>query len=261
VNVTVLLFATLKERARRPQVALALEEGATVGDLKTRLAAEVPSLASSLPTALVAINREFAFAQDAVHDGDEVGLFPPVSGGAAPHTPPAAAPAPTIFRITNDQLDLDALVTAITLPTTGAACVFTGMVRGQTTRVSDPLGPHQTARLEYEAYIPMAEAKMRQVADEIRARWPAVEGIALVQRIGLLEPGTPTVLIACSAAHRDTGVFEAARYGIDRLKEIVPVWKKEIGPNGEEWVEGHYAPGESDRLAAGAPPQPATRMD
>lgn len=87
-----------------------------------------------------------------------------------------------------------------------------------------------------------AEAKMKQVADEIRERWPTIEGIAIVQRIGRLYPRTPTVLIACTAAHRDTGVFEAARYGIDRLKEIVPVWKKEVGPNGEEWIEGDYIP-------------------
>jgi molybdopterin synthase catalytic subunit len=105
-------------------------------------------------------------------------------------------------------------------------------------------------RLEYEAYKPMAEAKMAQVADEIRARWPSVEGIVVVQRIGPLDPGTPTVLIACSAAHRDTGVFEAARYGIDRLKEIVPVWKKEIGPAGEVWIEGHYTPGQGDKGSA-----------
>ena len=102
---------------------------------------------------------------------------------------------------------------------------------------------HQTIHLEYEAYAPMAEAKMRQVSDEIRERWPVVEGIAIVQRIGILEPQTPTVLIACTAAHRDDGVFEAARYGIDRLKEIVPVWKKEVGPGGESWVEGEYVPG------------------
>jgi molybdopterin synthase catalytic subunit len=112
------------------------------------------------------------------------------------------------------------------------------MVRGVTTRGE----AHETSYLEYEAYIPMAEAKMAQVALEIRARWPAVEGIAIVQRIGNLDPGTPTVLIACSAAHRDTGVFEAARYGIDRLKEIVPVWKKEVSPGGEAWVEGEYIP-------------------
>jgi molybdopterin synthase catalytic subunit len=112
------------------------------------------------------------------------------------------------------------------------------MVRGITARS----GPHETAYLEYEAYIPMAEEKMKQVADEIRERWPTVEGIAIIQRVGRLYPETPTVLIACTAAHRDTGVFEAARYGIDRLKEIVPVWKKETGPNGEFWVEGEYIP-------------------
>ncbi len=146
--------------------------------------------------------------------------------------------APTVFAITEEALDLNALLERITLPTTGAAAIFTGMVRGKTSRGRR----FETAYLVYEAYKPMAEAKMQQVAAEIRRRWPAVEGIAIVQRIGRLEPGAPTVLIACTAAHRDTGVFEAARYGIDRLKEIVPVWKKEVGPQGETWVEGEYIP-------------------
>jgi len=130
------------------------------------------------------------------------------------------------------------LVAQVTLDSTGAAAIFTGMVRGVTTRDD----PHETVYLEYEAYISMAEEKMKQVAEEIRARWSSVEGIAIVQRVGRLYPRTPTVLIACTAAHRGTGVFEAARYGIDRLKEIVPVWKKEVGPNGETWVEGDYFP-------------------
>ncbi len=147
-------------------------------------------------------------------------------------------PFPTIFSITEDEIDLNALLARITLDSAGAAAIFTGMVRGITTRDD----PHATAYLEYEAYQPMAEAKMKQVADEIRARWPTVEGIAIVQRVGRLYPHTPTVLIACTAAHRDTGVFEAARYGIDRLKEIVPVWKKEVGPRGEFWVEGSTIP-------------------
>ena len=145
---------------------------------------------------------------------------------------------PTIFSITEDELDLDALLDAITLPSTGAAAIFTGMVRGVTSRGD----AHETVYLEYEAYKPMAESKMKQVADEIRERWPTIEGIAVVQRIGRLYPRTPTVLIAVTSAHRDTGVFDAARYGIDRLKEIVPVWKKEVGPNGEEWIEGDYIP-------------------
>ena len=145
---------------------------------------------------------------------------------------------PTLYSITEDEIDLHALLAAITLESTGAAAIFTGMVRGVTSRGE----ARETVYLEYESYVPMAEAKMKQVAEEIRERWPTVEGIAVVQRIGRLYPKTPTVLIACTAAHRDTGVFEAARYGIDRLKEIVPVWKKEVGPHGEEWVEGEYVP-------------------
>ena len=145
---------------------------------------------------------------------------------------------PNVFSITEAELDLNALLAQVTLESTGAAAIFTGIVRGETRRDD----PHETVYLEYEAYVPMAEEKMKQVADEIRSRWPAVQGIAIVQRIGRLYPMTPTVLIVCTAAHRDTGVFEAARYGIDRLKEIVPIWKKEVGPKGEVWVEGDYYP-------------------
>src|SRR5688572_12736813 len=145
---------------------------------------------------------------------------------------------PTIFSITQDEIDLNELLARITLTSTGAAAIFAGMVRGTTSRGD----VHDTDYLEYEAYIPMAEAKMKQVADEIRLKWPIVEGVAIVQRIGKLYPKTPTVLIACTAAHRDTGVFDAARYGIDRLKEIVPIWKKEVSPDGEFWVEGDYIP-------------------
>jgi molybdopterin synthase catalytic subunit len=253
MKIDVLFFATLKERAKASRLSLELDGAPTVADLKTRLAEAAPDLGPALPTALVSINREFAFATDLLHDGDEVALFPPVSGGVNDGPPTADGRLPisnlqspvTIYHITNDPIDLNQLVASITFPSTGAACVFTGMVRGVTTRDD----PHQTDYLEYEAYVPMAESKMQQVAAEIRERWPVVEGIALVQRIGRLEPGTPTVLIACSAAHRDTGVFEAARYGIDRLKEIVPIWKKEVGPGGQEWVEGKYAPTRSDREA------------
>jgi molybdopterin synthase catalytic subunit len=149
---------------------------------------------------------------------------------------------PTIFAITEEEIDLNDLLAQITLDTSGAAAIFTGMVRGITSRDD----PHETVYLEYESYKPMAEAKMKQVAAEIRDRWSTIEGIAIIQRIGKLYPRTPTVLIACTAAHRDTGVFDAARYGIDRLKEIVPVWKKEVGPQGQEWVEGDYIPKPSE---------------
>lgn len=146
-------------------------------------------------------------------------------------------PLPTRFSITDQEIDINQVVQDITLPGTGAAVVFSGMVRAETVRTN-----RQTEYLEYEAYESMALAKIRQVAEEIRERWPSIVGIGIVHRIGKLYPGTPTVLIACTAPHRDTGVFEAARYGIDRLKEIVPVWKKEVGPRGEEWIEGNYHP-------------------
>lgn len=245
MRIELLLFASLKDRAKSDRLTLELDDPATVADLKARLASTNPDLAASLPTALVSVNREFAFATDPLKDGDEVALFPPVSGGSVnSKIQTRNSKFPTTLSVTQGELDLNELVAGITLPTTGAACIFTGMVRGQTLREGLP---PETEYLEYEAYVPMAEAKMRQVADEIRERWPAVEGIAIVQRIGRLAVGTPTVLIACSAGHRDTGVFEAARYGIDRLKEIVPVWKKEVTPAGEAWVEGHYRPGVEDR--------------
>lgn len=234
-RISVLFFATLRDRVGVKQTWIDLPEDATIHDLKFHLEKKYPALNQMLAISLVAINKEYAMEDQVIPDGAEIALFPPVSGGVE-NTP--LDDLPTIFAITSDDLDLDSLVEQITLPTTGAVCVFTGMVRAVTTREN----PHTTDYLFYESYQPMAEAKMYQVAQEIREGWPAVEGIAIVQRIGQLYPGTPTVLIACSAAHRDTGIFEAARYGIDRLKEIVPVWKKEVGPDGEEWVEGKYIP-------------------
>jgi molybdopterin synthase catalytic subunit len=233
-SVQVLFFASFKELTGSRQVELELPAGATVKDLKHQVGRRFPAASTALKTAVVAVNHEFAHETDAVPAGAEVAIFPPVSGGGEA--------MPTIFAITEAELDLDDLLAQITRTSTGAACIFTGMVRGITTRED----PHETTYLEYEAYTPMAEAKMRQVAEEIRSRWPSVEGIAIVQRVGRLYPRTPTVLIACTAAHRDTGVFEAARYGIDRLKEIVPVWKREVSPDGQEWIEGSYRPTPED---------------
>lgn len=231
-RVNVLFFATLRDAAGERMAVLDLPPGETIAGFKRHLANRYPGVEPLLNSVLISVNKEYAFDQDIIPNEAEIALFPPVSGGNLP----------TIFVISEQEIDLDALVAQITLPTTGAACIFTGMVRGETNRGDS----HQTVYLEYEAYIPMAELKMQQVAEEIRSRWSSIEGIAIVQRIGTLYPGTPTVLIACTAAHRDTGVFEAARYGIDRLEEIVPIWKKEVGPAGKAWVEGNYIPNEKD---------------
>ncbi len=237
MQVKVLLFATLKDRVGQNQLTVRLPgDSSTVADVRDALVALHPALQPNLGTAVSAVNQEFAFAGDPVRDGDEVAFFPPVSGGSMDY--------PEIFQIATMPIDLDALVAAITIPATGAVCVFSGMVRGETTKQAIV---EQTQRLEYEAYEPMAVAKMRQVAIEIRQRFPGVQGIAMVQRVGDLAVGENTVIIACASGHRDQGCFEGARYGIDRLKEIVPVWKKEVRPDGSAWVEGHYTPEAADR--------------
>jgi len=232
--IKVLYFATLKQQTGVASEIVSVADDSALDDLLSRLTELHPTIASSLPTAVIAVNREFAERSRRLQPGDEVAVFPPVSGGSA---------GPTVVVVTEEALDLDSLLAALTLPTTGAACVFSGMVRQETTGES----PHHTLHLDYEAYPEMAREKMDQIAEEIRRQWPSVEGIGLVQRIGRLMPGTPTVLIACTAPHRDSGVFEAARFGIDRLKQIVPVWKKEVGPDAEFWVEGAYAPTPDDR--------------
>lgn len=229
-KVHILFFATLREKAGVKEMVLELQPEATVADLKALILKRLPGLEGTVSSVLTSVNKEYAFDSTVIPDGAEIAFFPPVSGGS--DVPP------TIYAITELEIDLDRVLAQITLPSTGAAAIFTGMVRGVTSRGDG----HETIFLEYEAYKPMAEAKMRQVAEEVRQRWPTIEGIAVIQRIGHLYPGTPTVLIACTAPHRDTGVFEAARYGIDRLKEIVPVWKKEVGPDGSTWVEGDYTP-------------------
>ena len=237
MRVTVLFFATLRDLAGARQLLLELDESAdSVAALRQELIRRYPALEDNLKVALAAVNEEFAFDKDAVSDGDEVAFFPPVSGGADTK--------PEIFFLPDEPINHDDIIWAITTRATGAVCLFSGVVRGKTNRLGHL---PETESLHYEAYEPMALAKMRQVAREIRQRWQKVEGIAMAQRVGRLHVGENTVLIACSAPHRDDGCFEAARYGIDRLKEIVPVWKKEIGSDGESWIEGEYLPAAEDR--------------
>ncbi len=230
MRLAVKLFATLKDKAKAGQVNVELADGATVMALKEKLAVDYPALADTLASSVVAVNQEFAFAETVLYAGDEVALFPPVSGGGE---------FPVITRIAAEAFDVSQIVRELTLATSGAVVTFTGAVRGSER-------DKRVTQLFYEAYAPMAEAKLKQVADEMRARFPQIEGIALIQRVGTLSAGEPTVLVAVSSPHRDQGCFEAARYGIDRLKEIVPVWKKEIGPNGQVWIEGHYTPKSGD---------------
>ena len=238
MQVDIRLFATLKDRAGQDRIQIEVNEPATVQDILHGAAAAYPKLAEALDSSIVSVNRAFAGVDTAVSPGDEVAIFPPVSGGSK-----AKLPHPTYFAITNDDLDINAIHAKITAPDVGAVVTFTGFVRGQTNR--DGLPP-ETLYLEYEAYSGMAEEKMAQIAYEIWERWPLVKGVAIVQRIGKLDIQEITTFVACASGHRDQGVFDAARYGIDRLKEIVPVWKKEVGTDQSHWVEGSYFPSEED---------------
>jgi molybdopterin converting factor subunit 1 len=237
VRVQVLLFATVRDKVGQSRLSLDLPDVATVADAKVALCRDFPAAARNIEVAIAAVNEEFSQPDTTLADGDTLALFPPVSGGQGNPS------QPEVFLLPDGPIDHDEIIAAITTPSTGAVCLFSGMVRGATDR---PGHQKETAHLEYEAYTPMALAKMKQVADEIREMWPGVQGIAIAQRVGVLKVGQNTVLIACSSGHRDEGCFEAARYGIDRLKEIVPVWKKEVGPSGESWIEGEYRPSASD---------------
>ncbi|MCA9997029.1 MAG: molybdenum cofactor biosynthesis protein MoaE [Anaerolineales bacterium] len=234
---TIKLFATMKDKAGRPAITVDVAAPLTVAELLADIGKNYPALRPALGTVLVAVNRAFAFGETIISEGDEIALFPPVSGGTFPH--------PTYFAITEEELDLNAIHARLRQPDVGAIVSFTGSVRGATSREGLPT---QTSYLEYEAYTDMATLKMAQIAHEIWEQWPLVKGIAIVQRIGKLDVGETTTFVACASGHRDQGVFDAARYGIDRLKEIVPVWKKEVGQDQSVWVEGSYQPTAEDNL-------------
>ena len=229
----VLFFANLREKTGVRETTIEFQSGVSILDIKALLLEKYPNLKTSMETIIVAMNHEFAFDENLVSDGAEIAIFPPVSGGAT-----IVEKFPTIIAIVDQKIDINQILDQIIPITTGAACIFSGIVRGETTRKL----PHQTVELNYEAYLEMAELKMKQISDEIRTRWSDIEGIALVQRTGKLTPGMISVIIACTSSHRDSGIFDAAQYGIDRLKEIVPIWKKEVSQAGEVWIEGDYFP-------------------
>jgi molybdopterin synthase catalytic subunit len=131
------------------------------------------------------------------------------------------------FEITPDPISADDVIARLADPAVGAVAIFVGVVRGET-------DGRETLYLEYEAYPDMAEATLAQIGDEIRQRWPSIRQVSIAHRIGRLEIGEVATVIAVSAAHRPD-VFDALRYAIDRLKEIVPIWKKEVWADGEAW--------------------------
>jgi molybdopterin synthase catalytic subunit len=236
MQVRVLFFGVLKEILSSSGASVALPEDATVAELLERLRDgngidhRAESAGHPVWTALaVAVNREYAAASMILHEGDEVALLPPVSGGTD-----ASRPLP-FAALTREPIDRDALVAALQQPGDGAVVVFDGIVRDNTRG-------RKTLYLDYEAYEEMALAEMRKLADEARERF-AIDRVAMVHRLGRLEIGESSIVIVVTSAHR-AAAFDACRWLIDTLKRTVPVWKKEHFADGAVWTDGEPFPAE-----------------
>ncbi len=215
MKVRVLYFAAARERAGAEREVIDLAAEAAVEDLARVLSERHPRLAALLPRLRFAVNEEFVQASAALKEGDEVALIPPVAGGAG------------LFRITSQPLALQEAIDAVKGPDAGGIVTFTGTVR-------DNSHGKKVRRLEYEAFEPMALRKLEAIGDEVRERWPQVR-LCVHHRVGVLAVGEAAVVIAAAAGHRHEA-FRACEHTIDRLKEDVPIWKKEIYEDGEEWV-------------------------
>jgi molybdopterin synthase catalytic subunit len=221
VRVRVHLFARYREATGRGQVDLELPEGGTVETAWSAVVDRHPQLAQYRPYTLFAVGHDYVEPDHPLKPGDELSLFPPVSGGSA-------SPSDDIFAVVEHPLSPDDIAARVDDPAAGGVVIFSGVVRNET-------GGRPVKFLEYEAHAAMAEAKLREIGAALRGRWPGVKRVAMLHRIGRLEIGESSVLIAVSAAHRGDA-FEACRYAIDTLKRIVPVWKKEHFEDGEVWV-------------------------
>jgi molybdopterin converting factor subunit 1 len=215
MKIRIRLFAAVRDIVGRREELLELPEGTTVSDLLHRFAVDHPRLQSLTPSLLLAVNREYVEATRVLRDGDEVAFIPPVSGGT------------DLYEITETALSMDALVGRVMQNTSGAVATFLGVVR-------EFARGRRVSYLEYDAYPEMATAILHQIGEEIRHRWP-VDRIAMVHRIGRLAIGETSVAIAISSPHRREAL-EACAFAIERVKEIVPIWKREVWTDGAEWI-------------------------
>jgi molybdopterin synthase catalytic subunit len=209
MEVRVRLFAALRERYGAPEVVLELPDGALVGDALERLA----GVTEGVP-AVMAVNREYADRAFALHDGDEVALIPPVSGGSIDSLH---------ARVTDRPLALDPLVELVRDPRAGAVVTFQGVTR-------------EVGELEYEAYAEMARSQIAEIVARAIKRH-GLCAAAAEHRVGTVPLSEPSVVVAASAPHREEA-FAGAREIIDEIKARAPIWKKEEG----EWKEGTTPP-------------------
>jgi len=217
MNVKILYFAMLRERRGASQEMVELPDGGDVAMALAVIAKQHPQVAPLLPRAQVAVNQVVVAATAPLSEGDELALIPPVSGGST-----------TRIAVRDVPLALDEVIAAVTSGERGGLVTFSGLVR-RNGRIPDVI------RLEYEAYREMAERVLAEIADEIERELPGAR-VAVHHRVGSLAVGEAAVVVAAAAPHR-AEAFTACRAAIDRLKSRAPIWKKEIGESGAEWIE------------------------
>jgi len=221
-RIRIKLFATFRERAGVAEIERQIEAGADLATIWRELTREFPSLAGNRDAIAYAVNQEYVEADFRPQEGDEVAFIPPVSGGASLWSSPIGP-----ITIVRTPIRLAELERAVGDGGAGAIVTFAGSTR-------DENAGRKVTRLEYEAYEAMALKEMRKLAEEAQRRF-ALKRIAIRHRIGIVEIGEISVAIAVSAPHRGEA-FDGCRFAIDRLKEIVPIWKKEHFEGGEIWV-------------------------
>lgn len=240
VEVKVVYLGMLKDLAGNSG-SMELPEGSTAADLWARLKQQTPSLARFERAVAIAVNQEYAERGRVLSHGDEVALLPPVSGGLSGEAA-AEAELPlesTHARLQREPIDSQAVTESIKQGSDGALCVFDGIVRDNTRG-------RRTLYLEYDGYAKMAVAEMEKLAVEALAKF-AVRDVRIVHRVGCLQIGETSVLIAVASAHRGAA-FDACRFVIDTLKKTVPIWKKEFFEDGAVWADGEPFPPEIQTL-------------
>jgi molybdopterin converting factor subunit 1 len=219
MKVNVLFFGITHDLTGCAQEQMELPEGECLEGLRRRYESRFPKLLAVGSSLLLAVNQEIANASTPLRDGDEVAFMPPVSGGAGND----------FYLITRDPISASDLSKSLRAANDGAVVIFEGFVRNHS-------HGRATLYLEYEAYEPMAIRKMEELGAEAKQKF-AIDGIAVIHRLGRLEIGETSVAIIVTAEHRRPA-FEACQYAINRLKQIVPVWKKEYFADGAVWAEG-----------------------
>jgi len=229
----------LKDAAGTAEAALELPGGATVAAAFEAAVAAWPDLERHRRSTVIAVNQRYALPTDALREGDELALLPPVSGGQGPWIQAEEDAGGHFFALTREPIDTAWVRSRIAQPQDGAVVVFEGIVR-------DHSGGRRTLFLEYECYEAMAIRVMAGMGRNIAARH-AASRIGIVHRLGRLEIGEASVVIAVAAPHRQPA-FDAAMEAINRLKKEVPVWKKEHFEDGAVWVEGEWDSSIAGRL-------------